>query len=211
MASIIYSLIASGSNTTPLAEASLADGNFSLLAVKLLSKIKKNTSVSYIYEDKYIFHCNNDNEITFLCMTDAAFKNRRAFALLFEIKKEFFEKYGDRGRTMPGYGANKDFSDLIKGKMRFYNTIQGQSDKFNMVRENIEETKDVAIENIESVLVRGERIELLVNKSQQHNEISVSIKKSVRIMQDTYAKRFMLYKNVKITALLAFIIMVRDI
>ena len=52
MASIIYSVIASDTNPTPISEASLADGNFSMLVLKLLSKIKKNSSASYVYENK---------------------------------------------------------------------------------------------------------------------------------------------------------------
>ena len=210
MASIIYALIASDSNTTPLVEASLAEGNFSMLALKLLSKLKKNTSASYVYENKYIFHYNNDSEVTFLCMTDAAFNNRTAYAFLFEIKEKFFEKYGDGARNMPGYGANKDFSYFLKGKMHFYNSDQGGNDKIKMVRENIEKTKDIMIENIDKVLARGERIELLVNKTHQLSDSSVNMRKSVIIMQATHVKRFMWCKNAKITALLVFIVMVRD-
>lgn len=182
MASIIYAVIASDSNPTPLAEASLADGNFNMLALKLLAKIKKDHSASYVYENKYIFHYNNQNDVTFLCMTDAAFHNRTAYAFLFDIKEKFFEKFGSSVKTMPGYGANREFSDMIKQKMQFYNSDQGGNDKLKTVRENIERTKDIMIENIDKVLARGEKIELLVNKTQQLSDSSVSMRKTVRII-----------------------------
>jgi vesicle-associated membrane protein 7 len=179
MASIIYSVIALDNNPTPLAEASLAEGNFNMLALKLLTKIKKNTSASYVYENKYIFHYNNENEVTFLCMTDAAFHNRTAYAYLFDIKDKFFDKYGTSASSLPGYGANREFADIMKGKMQFYNSDQGSTDKLKTVRENIERTKDIMIENIDKVLARGEKIELLVNKTQQLSDSSVSMRKTV--------------------------------
>ena len=153
MASIIYAVIASDSNPTPLAEVSLAEGNFGMLALKLLTKIRKDNSASYVYENKYIFHYNNQNDVTFLCMTDAAFHNRTAYAFLFDIKEKFFEKFGTNVKNLPGYGANREFSELM--------------------------TKDIMIENIDKVLARGEKIELLVNKTQQLSDSSVSMRKTV--------------------------------
>jgi vesicle-associated membrane protein 7 len=179
MASIIYSVIAADALPTPLAEAALAEGNFGMLALKLLAKIKKNTSASYVYENKYIFHYNNENEVTFLCMTDAAFHNRTAYAYLFDIKDKFFAKYAGSVKTLQGYGANREFSEVMKDKMKFYNSDQGSTDKLKTVRENIERTKDIMIENIDKVLARGEKIELLVTKTQQLSDSSVSMRKTV--------------------------------
>jgi vesicle-associated membrane protein 7 len=158
----------------------LAEGNFGMLALKILAKIEKNSSASYAYEKKYIFHCNNENEVTFLCMTDAAFHNRTAYAYLFDIKDKFFEKYGSSGRSLSGFGANREFSELMKSKMSFYNSDQGGTDKLKTVRENIERTKDIMIENIDKVLARGEKIELLVTKTHQLSDSSVSMRKTVR-------------------------------
>jgi vesicle-associated membrane protein 7 len=180
MASIIYAVIASDSNPTPLAEVSLAEGNFGMLALKLLTKIRKDNSASYVYENKYIFHYNNQFDVTFLCMTDAAFHNRTAYAFLFDIKEKFFEKYGNNVKHLIGYGANKEFGEQIKQKMHFYNSDQGGNDKLKTVRENIEKTKDIMIENIDKVLARGEKIELLVNKTQQLSDSSVSMRKTVK-------------------------------
>ena len=179
MASIIYSVIASDTNPTPIVEVSLAEGNFNLLALKLLSKVKKNSSASYVYENKYIFHYNNENDITFLCMTDASFHNRTAYAFLFDIKEKFFEKYGVNAKNMGGYGANREFGEHLKSKMNFYNNDQGGTDKLKTVRENIEKTKNIMIENIDKVLARGEKIELLVSKTHQLSDSSVSMRKNV--------------------------------
>ena len=70
MASIIYCLVANDQSTTPLVEVSMEQGNFSQIAVKMLAKIKPNTSVSYSYKneedekDTFMFHHHNEGGFT---------------------------------------------------------------------------------------------------------------------------------------------------
>lgn len=164
MAQIIYALVANDGSTTPLAEVALAGGNFSVIAVKILGKIRQNASVSYSYENKYMFHYHNDQGFTFLCMTDAGFTNRTAYNFLFDIKDRFFQKYGAEAASAIGLSANREFADTIKNRMHYYNT-DPSADKLKTVRANIDKTKDIMIENIDKVLARGEKIEILVNKT----------------------------------------------
>jgi vesicle-associated membrane protein 7 len=179
MASIIYSVIASDSNTTPLAEVALAEGNFNLIAQKILQKIRKGTSTSYVYENKYIFHYNNENGFTFLCMTDAAFNNRTAYTFLFDMKDRFFEKYGNSIHNLRAYAINAEFGETIKQRMNYFNNAS-DSEKIDAVKRNIGQTMDIMKENLDKILDRGERIELLVNKSHALSDSSVSMRKTVR-------------------------------
>jgi hypothetical protein len=48
------------------------------------------------------------------------------------------------------------------------------------VQAQIDEVKDVMLENIDRVLERGEKIELLVDKTARLNEHAVKFEKSVR-------------------------------
>lgn len=178
MASIIYAVIASDSNPTPLAEIALAEGNFNVIAQKILQKIRKGTSTSYVYENKYIFHYNNENGFTFLCMTDAAFNNRTAYAFLFDIKDKFFEKYGNTMSNLKAYSINRDFGEIIKARMSFFNGVT-DTDKLDAVKKNIGQTMDIMKENLDKILDRGEKIELLVNKSHALSDSSVSMRKTV--------------------------------
>ena len=136
MASIIYCVIAGDNNSTPLAELALAEGNFSLVSQKILQKIRRGTSASYVYENKYIFHYNNENGFTFLCMTDSAFNNRTAYTFLFDIKDRFFEKYGNTLGSLAGYSINRDFSEIIRSRMTFFNS-ETDSSKIDAVKKNI--------------------------------------------------------------------------
>ena len=200
MASIIYSLVAKDESSTPLAEVALAEGNFQLLAVRLLEKVRPNTSISYTYENKYMFHYHNQSGFTFLCMTDSGFPNRTAYSFLVDIKGKFFERYGEEEASkMLGYGANREFSEVMKSKMVQYNN---STDKIKVARDNIEKTKDIMIENIDKVLARGEKIELLVSKTEYMSESAVTLRK-----QATKVKRHMWWKNFKLTLLVASILL----
>lgn len=52
MSSIIYALVARDGNNTPLAEVALAEGNFPQMALRLLTKVRLEASMSYTYENK---------------------------------------------------------------------------------------------------------------------------------------------------------------
>ncbi|OMJ91292.1 hypothetical protein SteCoe_6183 [Stentor coeruleus] len=199
MASIIYCVIANDSNTTPLCEIALAEGNFNLIAQKILQKIKRGSSASYVYENKYIFHYNNENGFTFLCMTDAAFNNRTAYTFLFDTKDRFFEKYGNAIGNLKAYSINREFGEIVRSRMSFYNN-ETDSEKINAVKKNIGQTMDIMKENLDKILDRGEKIEILVNKSQGLSDSSVSMRKTA-----TKVKRHMWWKNVKYTLLLIVI------
>lgn len=200
--SIIYALVANDSNSTPLAEVALAEGNFQLMAIKLLQKIKPNSSLSYSYEDKYIFHYHNDSGFTFLCMTDANFSNRAAYNFLFDLKEKFHAKFGEEALKAIGFSASKQFEDTMRQRMDFFNT-DPNADKLKVVRQTLDKTRDVMIENIDKVLARGEKIEILVNKTAYMSETAVTLRK-----QSTKVKRHMWWKNFKLSLIIMLILII---
>lgn len=199
MSAILYALVAN--QQSPLSEVSLAQGNFQLMAMKLLTKVRPDTSVSYSYENQYIFHYHNERSITFLCMTDAGFAKRTAYEFLFDVRDRFFTKYGEGAKTLIAYSAEREFADEMKGRMHYFNS-DPSSDRMKVVKANIDRTKDIMIENIDKVLARGEKIELLVNKTQQMSEGAISLRKTA-----VKVKRHMWWKNVKFQILLVVIVL----
>ena len=71
------------------------------------------------------------------------------------------------------------------------------------MKDQLAEVKDVMVENIERVLARGEKIELLVDKSDQLNQSARKFQKSSKNL-----KNVMWFKNVKMWALIALIVIV---
>lgn len=83
-----------------------------------------------------------------------------------------------------------------------YNSAR--TDKIAKVQEEISQVKDVMIKNIDKVLERGEKIELLVDKTEVLDQHAFKFKKQSRSL-----KRAMWWKNIKLTILIIVIIIVR--
>ena len=203
MASIIYALIANENSSTPLAEIALASGNFQLMALKLLDKCRgeTNSSKSYAYESQYIFHYHNKEGVSFLCMTDSTYSNRRAFEFLFQVHDKVFEDYGSDIKNAIAFSLKKHFIEEVKEIMLKYNQAQ-PDDKIAIVQKNVDEVTKIMVENLDKVIQRGEKIEILVSKTDQlQSNAKVFSKTAVKV------KRHFLCKNIKLTAVVALILL----
>jgi len=195
---IIYTLVARG--TCVLAEFTSTSGNFTTVTRRILEKIPgQDAKMSYVY-DRHIFHYIVEDGITYLCMADEEFGRRIPFAFLEDIKNRFKATYGDRGKTAIAYGMNTDFSRVLQNQMDYYSNNPG-ADRITRVRGEIDEVKSVMVTSIEKVLERGERIELLVDKTESLNQSAFKFKKG-----STQLKRAMWWKNIKIMIILGIVI-----
>lgn len=202
MSKIIYLLIANNTSASPVAEISFATGNHSMMALKLIQKLQndQNTSKSYAYENRYMFHYHNQRGVSLLCMCDSEFSNRLAYQFLFEIRDKIIDSCGDSFSQIIGFGLKKHLVEEIKQTMTNYNNYK-EEDKLAIVNKNINEVKDIMIQNIDKIIERGEKIELLVSKTDQLQSNAVMFNRQARSV-----KRFFLCKNYKITLIVALIL-----
>ncbi|GBC07780.1 hypothetical protein RclHR1_07690014 [Rhizophagus clarus] len=196
--SLIYGLVARGS--VILAEYTDSSGNFTQVTQAILEKIPPNNSkLTYVY-DRYLFHYICEDGLTYLCMADDSFGRRIPFAFLQDIKEKFLANYSkDRANTALPYGMN-EFAKVIEKQMKYFSN-NPDVDKIKQVHGEVEQVKDVMVTNIERVLARGERIELLVNKTDNLNQQAFAFRK-----RSTALRRSMWWKNTKLMILLGFVI-----
>mmetsp|Transcript_1116 Transcript_1116/g.3337 ORF Transcript_1116/g.3337 Transcript_1116/m.3337 type:complete len:220 (+) Transcript_1116:116-775(+) len=193
---ILYALVARGN--TVLAEYTFTSGNFPTITRVLLGKIPEaDGKMSYVY-DQYVFHYVVENKMTFLCMADESFKRRVPFAFLDDVKNRFFATYGDKGETAIAFSMNEEFGRTIQKQLEFYNGPQ--ADQFATVHKKLDDVKNVMVQNIEMVLERGEKLELLVDKSEQLQLDSFRFQKSSKKLRQA-----MFWKKVKIYLLITFV------
>jgi len=197
---IIYSVVARGS--VVLAEYSITSGNFTTIATRILGKIPLNDNKMSYVADRHIFHYIVEDGLTYLCMADEEFGRRLPFAFLEDIKNRFKATYAERGKTALAYGMNADFSRVLQNQMDYYSN-NPNADRINRVRNEIDEVKTVMVQNIEKVLERGERIELLVDRTENLNQTAFQFKKKA-----TQVKRRMWWKNAKVMVILIFVLIV---
>jgi vesicle-associated membrane protein 7 len=119
--------------------------------------------------------------ICFLCMSDEHHRHRIPFAFLHEIQNLFTQKYGlDIPQRAIAFSLNEEFSKVIQERMDYYNTAGSHVDSISAVQNQIEDVKGVMVQNIEKVLERGEKIELLVDKTDRLNQQAFRFESSSR-------------------------------
>jgi len=192
---IIYSLVSRATQVLAEYTSSGLTGNFSTVTRVLLKKIpEQDGKLSYLY-DKYIFHYSVEDGLTYLCMTDRDFTRGVAFQFMADIKNRFLATYGDRAKTAIAFAFNADFQRVLQQQMDKYNSAK--TDKIAKVQEEISQVKDVMIKNIDKVLERGEKIELLVDRTEVLDQHAFKFKKS-----STKLKNTMWWKNMKLCILI---------
>ena len=117
------------------------------------------------------------------------------FAFLNDMKLRFVELYGTfEPLTAIAFRYNDEFSCIIDDRMTFYNSTEAEKniDNIGYVKNQIEDVKLIMVQNIEKVLERGEKIELLVDKTDRLNQQSYRFEFSSRKLRQQ-----MRYKQIK--------------
>lgn len=204
---LLYSCIY---HDTILSEASTTDpdttGTTSNLASLLLPKIPKSRQAQKLTytHDSYHVHYSTlptpDSVVVFLVITTASAQRQTAFSFLKSLQSAFVAEHPTASLpTSPAYALasfNRTLAELLAevGKNQSY-------DRAREVRGEIENVRGIMSENIERVLERGERIELLVDKTGRLEVGAGEFRRRSRGL-----KRKMWWKNVKINILLGFAI-----
>jgi vesicle-associated membrane protein 7 len=200
MAQIIYAIVLRDPDTV-LSEFSKAQGNFPQITRNIISKVPRNGKFSYSYNESYSYHYNSENNFVFMCLTDALFTKRVAFLFLEDIKSKFFEKYSKIANTVIAFGINTEFVEVIKTRMNFFNT-DTSIDKISALKASVDQAKNIMVDNIDKVLARGEKVELLVKKTEYMSEQAVTMKKRAVLV-----KKKMWIQNFKMQAICACMVL----
>lgn len=198
---ILFSVVARG--TTVLSKYASCAGNFTEVTEQILGKIPPENSKLTYSHGSYLFHYICEDRIIYLCITDDDFERSKAFLFLNEIKKRFQTQYGVRAQTALPYAMNSEFSRVIASQMRTLTDNKQQPDQLDKVQNQVNELKGIMVRNIDQIADRGERLELLVDKTEDLSSNAVSFKKTSRNLA-----RSMWLKNIKITIFIVVIVII---
>ena len=142
--------------------------------------------------------------LTYLVIADSSFGRRIPFGFLVEIKKQFLSRY-DPATTdfasLPPYGAAAFNTELKKLMISQGTTQAGKNDAIGNAQSEIENVRGIMTENIERVLERGERIDLLVDKTDRLGVGAHDFRVRSRGL-----RRRMWWKNVKLMVLVVVVV-----
>ncbi|KAJ4836859.1 hypothetical protein Tsubulata_030739 [Turnera subulata] len=180
---LIYSFVAKGN--VVLAEYTPYTGNFSTIAVQCLQKLPSNSS-KYTYSgDGHTFNFLIDSGFVFLVVADESSGRGLPFVFLERVKDDFKQRYaasidnaahpladddedddlfGDRFSV--AYSLDREFGPKLQEHMQYCTSHPEEISKISKLKAQITEVKGIMMDNIEKVLDRGEKIELLVDKSE---------------------------------------------
>lgn len=183
---LIYSFVARG--TIVLAEHTPYSGNFSTIAVQCLQKLPSNSS-KYTYScDGHTFNFLLDSGFVFLVVADEPTGRSVPFVFLERVKDDFKKRYGSSikndgdphpladgdeedddlfgDRFSIAYNLDREFGPKLKEHMEYCMNHPDEMSKLSKLKAQITEVKGIMMDNIEKVLDRGEKIELLVDKTE---------------------------------------------
>ncbi|KAL6530709.1 hypothetical protein OROGR_014569 [Orobanche gracilis] len=202
---ILYALVARGSvvltefNTT--STATTTANSIARQILEKLSAANHNTNVSYS-QDRYIFHVKRSDGLTVLCMAEDTAQRRIPFAFLEDIHQRFVQRYGRAVLSAQAYEMNDDFSRVLSQQMDYYSK-DPNADRINRIKGEMSQVRSVMIENIDKVLERGDRLDLLVVKTAYMQANSFRFRKQSRRLRNT-----IWWRNAKLTVALSFLLII---
>jgi vesicle-associated membrane protein 7 len=146
----------------------------------------------------------NAPNLTYLVVAKADLGRRVPFGFLVEIKKRFLASYNPDHTdfsALPAYGAAAYNAQLKSLMVEYGTTKSGQEDAFKNVQGEIDNVRGIMTENIERVLERGERLDLLVDKTDRLGGSARDFRVRSRGL-----KRRMWWKNMKLMVMLVVVV-----
>ncbi|KAK7303511.1 hypothetical protein RJT34_14418 [Clitoria ternatea] len=163
--SLIYAFVSRG--TVILAEYTEFTGNFNSIAFQCLQKLPPSNNKFTYNCDAHTFNYLVDNGYTYCVVADESIGRQVPMAFLERVKEDFVSKYGGgKATTAPANSLNREFGPKLKEHMQYCVDHPEEISKLTKVKAQVSEVKGVMMENIEKVLDRGDRIELLVDKTE---------------------------------------------
>ncbi|PVV04375.1 hypothetical protein BB560_001121 [Smittium megazygosporum] len=180
-----------------VAEYRASDDDFAEAISTILSRIPPNDSkLSYSFE-RNLYHYISKNQIVYLCVAREKFGRRIPFSFLKELKSQFLSKFPDAEDELLGTNENYSTFDKIIEKLVNHYKNDPSVDQIRKAQGEINQVKDIMVQNIERVLERGDRIDMLVDKTNNLSTAAFSFRK-----RSTAVKRRMWWRHQKILVLL---------
>lgn len=168
----------------------------------MLEKMPKTNSRMIYTQDQYNFNCEVYNGFVFICMCDAKFSAGVTFNFINDIKTRwdtFYRENQENSTREKNFSAS--FKSVLKKRMHFYNT-DPSANKIKKLKNQIADVKEEMVNNIERTLLRGEKIEILVDKTENLAESSTEFRGKSKTLKTAMITKWVALVLVTITVLL---------
>lgn len=196
---LVYSFVARGNDI--LADHAAFSGNVKQIAGDLLPKVEAEKCT--FTAQQHTFNFLKVQPFTFLVVADEAFGRQLPFAFLDRVNQEFITKHGTKATTAPPGSFQKIFGPQLKQHMEYVQSHPEEISKVAAVQKQVDEVRNIMVDNIDKVLQRGERLEVLVDRTE-----ALSMNAEAFRNQGRTLRRTMWWNNLKVKILIAFLVLV---
>eukprot|EP00270_Netrium_digitus_P019510 TRINITY_DN7705_c0_g2_i2.p1 TRINITY_DN7705_c0_g2~~TRINITY_DN7705_c0_g2_i2.p1 ORF type:complete len:200 (-),score=42.49 TRINITY_DN7705_c0_g2_i2:273-872(-) len=121
-----------------------------------------------VEHEEYIVHCYNKNGLCGLVFANAEYPPRSAFSVINKILDEYQRLKGDTWELIDT-DVTESIPFLEDALKKYQDPVE--ADKLLKIQKELDETKIILHKTIDSVLARGEKLDTLVEKS---NDLSMA-------------------------------------
>lgn len=159
-------------------------------------------SVSPDVWEQYLFHYVSESGIVYLVMADDSVGRRIPFAFLSRLMELIptsiasnQSSSGSSSTTPSHHALQLEYEDKLEALMNEFNQdpTRASNDALTNAQNELNQVKDIMVHNVEQILSRGERIELLVDKTDNFAQQAVAFRRGARAQ-----RRRMWWRNQKI-------------
>ncbi|RWR94147.1 vesicle-associated membrane protein 724 [Cinnamomum micranthum f. kanehirae] len=190
--SFIYSFVARG--TMVLVEYTEFTGNFPAIASQCLQKLPSSNNKFTYTCDHHTFNFLVEDGYAYCVVAKESVGKQVSIAFLERLKEDFKKRYGGgKADTAMAKSLNKEFGPVIKEHMQYIIDHREEIGKLLKVKAQVSEVKSIMMENLDKALDRGEKLDVLTDKTEELRAQAQSFKK-----QGTQIRRKMWFQNMKI-------------
>ena len=150
----------------------------------------------------------NENSFTYLLLDEKEVNDVDAFSFLNEVRNEILKKYSIDDLKLFSAFQFSNGTEILKKYLNYYNSHPVIT-KTGEIISDLNCAKDAIIENVEKILERDNKMDLVVKKSvelQKFSENMNSITKTIRKNETQRKNKFIIFSIIIIGILVALIL-----
>ncbi len=150
----------------------------------------------------------NENSFTYLLLDEKEVNDVDAFSFLNEVRNEILKKYSIDDLKLFSAFQFSNGTEILKKYLNYYNSHPVIT-KTGEIISDLNCAKDAIIENVEKILERDNKMDLVVKKSvelQKFSENINSITKTIRKNETQRKNKFIIFSVIIIGILVALIL-----
>jgi hypothetical protein len=150
----------------------------------------------------------NENSFTYLLLDEKEVNDVDAFSFLNEVRNEILKKYSIDDLKLFSAFQFSNGTEILKKYLNYYNSHPVIT-KTGEIISDLNCAKDAIIENVEKILERDNKMDLVVKKSvelQKFSENINSITKNIRRSETQRKNKFIIFSVIIIGILVALIL-----